>query len=276
MSREKYLGMQTGDLENKAYAKHWNPQMSTMQEHAKHAIEHGPEASELGFPFTDVNQLLKQGYLPLENGYTRLDNGEIFVSVLTKMPKVTGKMIDWWFGWHYMESQRYKLWHPRCHVSNRAEKMIGDDPHLSDREKYLNNPNFVTEYIGSGLQDIIISFSDASTFFDINQFQEANVSTVICGSVGLQKLPLNVGKLIHLIRETEDGCEMRSRFWLGKPEIRGVAINGIINKMAGSKSITKRTLPTEAGKEMLVHCAMEMNHLASFLPELYDDYHPNT
>ena len=36
----------------------------------------------------------------------------------------------------------------------------------------------------------------------------AGVSTAICGVVGLQKLPLNIGTLIHLIRETEDGCEI--------------------------------------------------------------------
>ncbi|TMP03433.1 hypothetical protein CWC11_13955 [Pseudoalteromonas sp. S3178] len=91
MSREKYLGMQEGDLDNKKYAKYWNPQMSPMQKHTLHAIEHGPEAGELGFPVTDANTLLKPGYLPLENGFTRLNNGQVFVSVLTKMPKVTGK-----------------------------------------------------------------------------------------------------------------------------------------------------------------------------------------
>ncbi|MFA0087903.1 DAPG hydrolase family protein [Vibrio sp. 10N.261.51.F12] len=276
MTQEKYLGMRAGDLEDKPYAKYWNPHLSTMQDHALRAIAHGPEASELGFPITDVSQLLQQGYLPLENGYTCLDNGQIFVSVLTKMPKVTGKMIDWWFGWHYMESQRYKLWHPRCHIANRAEKMIGDEPSLSDREKYLNNPNFVTEYIGSGLQDILITFSDASNFFDTSQFQESNISTAICGSVGLQKFPLNVGKLIHLIRETVDGCEMRSRFWIGKPEVRGLDANGAVNKIVGSRFVAKHAVSLEMGKELFVHCAMEMNHLVSFLPELYDDYHANT
>ena len=275
MSREKYLGMQEGDLDNKKYAKYWNPLMSPMQKHTLHAIEHGPEAAELGFPITDANILLKPGYLPLENGFTRLNNGQVFVSVLTKMPKVTGKMIDWWFGWHYLESQRYKLWHPRCHVANKAEKMISDDPNLSDREKYLNNPNYVTEYIGSKLQDILITFSEPATFFDTSQFKNANIGTAICGSIGLQKFPLNFAKLIHLIRETEDGCEMRSRFWLGKPEIRGLDANGAVNKIAGAKFFAKNSVSIEMGKELYVHCAMEMNHLSSFLPELYNDYHDN-
>jgi len=89
---------------------------------------------------------------------------------------------------------------------------------------------------------------------------------VICGSVGLQKIPLNVGRMVHLIRETEEGCEMRSRFWIGKPEIGGLAANGVVNKVIGSGFC----------RELFVHCATEMNHLASFLPDLYDDYNVST
>lgn len=138
MKNEKYLGMRPGDLDGKPYAKYWNPEMGSMQEQAQVALMHGIEASELGFSIEQANLLLEPGYLPLENGVTRLDNGQVLVSVLTKMPGVTGKMIDWWMGWHSMEDQRYKLWHPRAHQSNRTEKMIGDDPDISDREKYIN------------------------------------------------------------------------------------------------------------------------------------------
>ena len=49
---------------------------------------------------------------------------------------------------------------------------------------------------------------------------------------------------------------------------------GILNKMANSKFVAKRAVPIELGRDMLVHCGMEMNHLASFLPDLYPDYHP--
>lgn len=276
MSIDKYLGMRSGDLDHKPYAKYWNPQMGEIQSQVQKALLHGVEASELGFTISEANQLLEPGYLPLENGYTRLENGQIFVAALTKMPGVSGKMIDWWFGWHYLESQRYKLWHPRCHIANRAEKMISDDPELSDREKYLNNPNFVTEYVGNDLQDIIISFSEPSNYFDTTRFQESGISTAICGTVGYQMRPLNFGIIIHLIRETDDGCEMRSRFWLGKAVIRNVSSNGILNKIAGSKFVSKHAVPLSVGRDMVVHCSMEMNHLASFLPNLYKDYHPST
>ena len=276
MKRDKYLGMRRGDLDEKPYAKYWNPEMGPLQEQVQRALMHGIEASELGFPVTQADLLLEPGYLPLENGFTRLANGQVFVAVLTKMPRVTSKMIDWWFGWHYMESQRYKLWHPRAHVLNRAERMIGDDPGLSDREKYLHNPNYVTEYVGGDLLDISIAFSEASDFLDISRFEAAHVGTAICGVVSYQSSPLVFGLIIHLIRETEDGCEMRSRFWLGKIELKGVPAAGLLSKITGSRFVAKRAVPIQLGRDMVVHCAAEMNHLASFLPDLFADHHPSS
>jgi len=276
MSKKLYLGMRPGDLEGKPYARYWNPEMRPMQDHVQRALMHGIEASELGFPLNEANQLLEPGYLPLETGFTRLDNGQVFVSVLHKMPGVTGKMIDWWFGWHYMEVQRYKLWHPRAHLENRAKNMVGDSPDLSDREKYLHNPNYVTEYVGSESMGLVITFSEASEFFEVSRFDEANVSTAICGVVGYQNSPLAFGMLIHLIRETEEGCEMRSRFWLGKVEIQGLPTRGVVNKIASSRFVAQHAVPDELGRDMVVHCAMEMNHLAGFLPALYADYNSKT
>jgi len=270
---ENYLGMRTGDLEGRPYAAYWNPEMGPMQDHVQRAIVHGVEASELGIPITEANQLLEPGYLSLENGFTRLDNGQVFVAVLTKMPGVSGRMVDWWFGWHYMEPQRYKLWHPRAHQMNRAERMIGDDPSLSDRDKYLGNPNYVTEYVGGESMDIVITFADPSEFFDISGFEAAKVGTAVCGVVSYQNSPLSFGLLIHLIRETDSGCEMRSRFWLGKVEVQGLPTQGIVNKIARSRLVAKHAVPTSLGRDMAVHCAMEMNHLAGFLPELHADYH---
>lgn len=273
MDTEKYLGMREGDLEGKPYAKYWNPDMAPMQEQVRQAVAHGVEAPALGFTISEVDQLLQAGYLALENGFTRLDNGQVFVSVLTRMPGVSGKMIDWWMGWHPVESQRYKLWHPRAHVANRAEKMIGDDPAISDRDKYLHNSNYVTEYVGADLLEIEIRFSEPSDFFDTRGFQEANVGTAICGVVGFRKLPVSFGLLIHLIRETDDGCEMRSRFWLGNIAFRGLPGKEILNRITATRFLRRHAVPLSMGRDLLVHCGMEMNHLASFLPDLYTDYH---
>ena len=275
MGTEKYLGMRPGDLDGRPYAKYWNPEMKPLPGHVQDSLSLGMQASELGMPVTEANQLLEAGYLPLETGYTRLDNGQLFVAILHKMPRVNGKMIDWWFGWEAQETQRYKLWYPRAHQAASSKKMNGDDPRLSDREKYLHNPNYVTEYVANESMDLEITFQEPSTFFlDESRFEAAGIGTAICAKVGMQNSPVNFGLLIHLIRETEDGCEMRSRFWLGKVELEGLPMSGLLNRIADTKLVAKHALPDHMGRDMVVHCAMEMNHLASFLPNLYADYHP--
>lgn len=265
--------MRAGDLDGKPYARHWNPVMQPVQAQVGQAILHGPEASELGFGIERADLLAERGYLPLENGTTKLASGEIFVAVLTRMPGVTGAMFEWWMGWHYMEHQRYKLWHPRAHLANGTKEMNGDDPDLSDREKYMTT-HYVTEYVGRTKQEITISFSDPTNFFsDTSAFAQNGITATVCGSVGLQRAPVRIGRLIHQIREIEGGSEMRSRFWLAKPELRGVGRESLLGRFVSSDFVVNRLVDQDLGRDMLVHCGMEMNHLASFLPALYADYH---
>ena len=273
MVHQHYLGMRDGDLVGKPYARYWNPIMQPLQEQVRHAIRNGLEASELGFGIEQADLLVDPGYLPLENGTTQFPSGEVFVAVLTKMPGVTGAMFEWWMGWHYMEHQRYKLWHPRAHIANGTKEMKGDDPELSDREKYMTT-HYVTEYVGNTRQDITISFSDPGEVFSrTSDFAKNGITATICGTVGLQRAPITIGRLIHQIREVECGSEMRSRFWLAKPEIRGAARGSLLNRLVSSNFIVKRIVDPDLGRDMVVHCGMEMNHLASFLPALYSDYH---
>ncbi len=273
MKTEHYLGMRPGDLEGKPYAKYWNPLMQPLPEAVSQALLHGPEASELGFGIEQADLLVEPGYLPLENGTTKLDSGEIFVAVLTEMPGVTGAMFEWWMGWHYMEHQRYKLWHPRAHLANGTKEMRGDDPDLSDREKYLTT-HLVTEYVGNTKQEITISFTDPGEHFsNTSSFADHGITATVCGTVALQRAPITVGRLIHQIRAVEGGSEMRSRFWLAKPELTGLKQENPLNKLISSDFVVNQIIGQDLGRDMVVHCGMEMNHLASFLPALYADYH---
>jgi hypothetical protein len=216
---------------------------------------------------------VEPGYLPLENGTTKLDSGETFVAVLTKMPGVTGAMFEWWMSWHYMEHQRYKLWHPRAHIANGTKEMRGDDPELGDRAKYMTT-HFVTEYVGNRKQDITISFSDPGEYFSsTSAFAENGITATVCGTVALQRAPITIGRLIHQIRQVEGGSEMRSRFWLAKPEVKGIKSGSLLGRLVSSDFVVKRLVDQDLGRDMVVHCGMEMNHLASFLPALYSDYH---
>lgn len=270
---DPYLGMRPGDLDGKPYAKYWQPEMRPLQPHVAQAVVHGSEASELGFARDAADQLLEPGDLALENGFTRLGDGTVFVAVRTEMPRVTGAMFEWWMGWHYMEDQRYKLWHPRAHLANGTAEMRGDDPNLSDREKYMTTHR-VTEYVGDRCEEITITFQEPETVFsDPTRFAESGTTAMICGRVGLQRAPVTIGHLIHQIRETAGGSEMRSRFWLGKPKLEVLSPRNPLNRLLGSKALSARLVSPNLGRDMLVHCGMEMHHLAGFLPELYADYH---
>jgi hypothetical protein len=65
---------------------------------------------------------------------------------------------------------------------------------------------------------------------------------------------------------------MRSRFWMGgkhiavrkAPDVASKAVRPIASKILGDAEANARNL--------LVHCAQEMNHLAGFLPELYEGF----
>lgn len=273
MKPDVYLGMRPGDLDGKRYARFWNPDMAPLPAHVADALAHGLEAPALGFGLDEADQLVEPGYLPLENGWTRLRSGEIFVAVRTDMPGVTGEMFEWWMGWHPQESERYKLWHPRAHVANRTQEMWADDPDRSDREKYMTT-HYVTEYIGPALHKITINFCDPSRYFSApERFAENGITATACATVGVQGTDVTTGRLIHQIREVDGGSEMRSRFWLGKPESPRIPKNPFVDRIVGSEFLFKRLVRQDLGRDMVVHCGMEMNHLATFLPALYAEYH---
>ena len=54
-------------------------------------------------------------------GICRDSRGAVLVTCITEMTEVTPKMIDWWFGWHMPESERYQLWHPQDHISSKLK-----------------------------------------------------------------------------------------------------------------------------------------------------------
>jgi hypothetical protein len=273
MAVRAYLGMRPGDLDGKPFARYWNPEMAPLSDEAREALLHGPEASELGLPLADVNRLLDPGYLAIENGWTRIANGQLFVAVRTPMPGVEPAMIDWWFGWHGVEAQRYKLWHPRAHLHTRMARAIADLPTLTDREKYVRNISYVTEYIGDRLLELAIAFRDPAEYFDTSRFASARIGTAICARTGFATRPFDGGHLIHLIRETGEGCEMRSRFWLGDIQARFLTPENPLNRyLLRNRMIARAAIPP-VGRDLVVHCAKEMAHLASFLPALYADYH---
>jgi len=221
----------------------------------------------------EVNKLLNSGYLASENGFFRQEDGSTYVAVLTKMPKVTLAMIDWWFWWHAAESVRYRIWYPEMHFDNDSD--FGghyDDETKTYKERLHLSTHFVTEDIGLGKEKIIINFMSPSEFgFDINKLNPEN-ETIICAKVGSPKTGVWAVEMCHFVRVTDDGVEMRSRFWMGHQLQRMGGFGQAFLNVILNKSFVKRNLiPKEIGHHMFHHCSQEYHNLGAFLPELYQE-----
>jgi len=200
----------------------------------------------------DADTLLTSGYTALESGYTRLDDGQLHVAAWTLMFGCSGRMIEWWFGF-LRTTEQYKWWHPRDHVwcEWAGERGTG---------RYVGGTHHVHEYIGGQLHKLKIHFRDPSEYLDVARFADAGVSAAICARVGLLEAPVWTGHLIHLVRDTDYGCEMRSRFWLGDADPP---------HLAPDRATRETLIPDAAGAGLQKHCHEEMSYLAGFLPTLY-------
>lgn len=268
--RRTHLGILRSDLRGRAYERFFRWEMSPLPDHVESALAQGESSADVALPRADANRLLEPGTLPLETGYATLPDGSVHVAVLTRFPGASGEMVDWWFGWHGLETERYKLWHPQAHLFSQMRYECSDLPGLTNREKYIGNTSYVDEYIGPHVSRLAISFREPREFgLDQDSFAGAGVGTAICARVGFSDRPVDFGYLIHLIRETADACEMRSRFWIGEMHVRGLPLGNRIDGILASPSVRRRTIPRRIGRDLLVHCAEEMNHLASFLPALF-------
>jgi len=228
-----------------------------------------PEAKVLAR--AEVNKLLMLEYIDSENGYRRNNDGSTYVAVLTKMPKVTLEMIDWWFWWHAAESVRYQIWYPEMHYDIEADFGTSyNDDSKSYRERLQLSTHYVTEDIGLGKENIVIDFKSPSEFGFDTDLIDAKKQSIICARVGSQKTGIWGVEMCHFVRVTNEGVEMRSRFWMGYKVQRMNKFGARILNTILNQSFIKRTLiPKNIGHNMFHHCSQEYHNLAKLLPDLY-------
>jgi hypothetical protein len=267
-SEERYLGYRDAD-EAKPYAKYFRADALPMQPHVPDVLLTGMAPSEYGYDIDDAaRKLSRPGYHKMETGWTVLDSGVVVVACRTEMPGVTGEMWDWWMGWHSCESARYKLWHPDAHQFTAVGENRLSDRTLTDRQRYVGNVSYVDEYVGGVLTPLAIRFVEPAEL----GFEDSRPgSTVIAGRVGLSVAPIAFGWLVHQVRGTDSGAEMRSRFFLNHVEHLDLPAAAVATPPAGRAPIAEGD-PKSLGLGLLSHCAVEMNHLASFLPALYEEF----
>ena len=230
---------------------------------SQHVSSHSTPTASIGLEslkpllLSDAKLLLNTPYLQHEAGYAVNAEGMHHIAACTYMPRCTGPMIDWWFGWIH-DTAQYQLWHPNDHVFSDWEGPRNND------STYIGGHHLVHEYIGGHLAKLKISFRDPAEYFGDSwkeDFAAAGYATAVCGRVGNWTPEtgevLYTGHLIHLIKEERIGCRMRSHFWLGD-------IEGVIDPAQRAAGV-----PGFLPKGLCQHAAEEMAVLASILPELY-------
>ncbi|BBX96433.1 DAPG hydrolase family protein [Mycobacterium lacus] len=266
MASELYLGYRNHDA-NTPFGKFFRPEMAPLPQHVVEALHHGPQGGMALLAFEDVTSIADDGYQPTENGYGVLDDGSMQVSVRTDMPGVTPRMWSWWFGWHGSDTRRYKLWHPRAHLS--AAWKDGGDAGRRGAERYIGRCSMINEYIGSTKLRAAIQFVSPTT---MGLPADSDEAVSICARLGSGDVPVDAGWFVHQVRSITGGTEMRSRFWMGGPHIAVRNAPGVASKAVRPIATKVLGVSEATARNLLVHCAQEMNHLAGFLPELYDAF----
>jgi hypothetical protein len=243
-------------------AGYFDPTYASLPEDVSAALSAGPIPSCKALKFEEINELLEPGYLEVENGYCLNPDGTGFVAVKTDFPGATGDMVRWWFWWHAFKNVRYKIWCPGSHFAisvHDMDRML--DPTLSYEERYLNNPQYPVEDTGTGYPWMSIRFVEPEAFgFDTSRFEAAGIDAVVCAVVGYRFAGITAIRhtcMVHLFRRTDAGLELRSRFWVGK---------------ALSPFLRRFTITLDTARSIAFHCATEYNHLAGFLPEIYEEF----
>jgi hypothetical protein len=267
MTSDLYLGYRNDDADT-PFGKFFKPEMAPLPQHVVEALQHGPQGGMALLAYEDAASVADEGYQQTENGYGVLEDGGYQVSVRTDMPGVTPAMWVWWMGWHGCDTRRYKLWHPRAHLS-AAWKDGEQDGDRKGAQRYIGRWSLISEYIGSSLLNGAIQFVAPS---EMGCPPDSDDAVSLCARLGAGDAPVDVGWFIHHIRSTQRGAEMRSRFWMGGSHIAVRKAPGVASKAV--RPIASRILgdPAASGRNLLVHCAQEMNHLAGFLPELYQSF----
>lgn len=97
----------------------------------------------------------------------------------------------------------------------------------------------------------------------------------ICARAGLGGTPMETGWPIHHVRPVPGGCEMRSRFWLGGRNVRPWGMPGALGSVIGAVASRLAPIGVDQARDLLVHRAQEMSHLAARLPQIYLAFGPD-
>ncbi|MEV4897676.1 hypothetical protein AB0K48_50925 [Nonomuraea sp. NPDC055795] len=245
-------------IKGKPYAKYFNGDLWLHDEVLPQLKKPMDEADIL--PKSDLNTLLDPGYHRVETGFGATKDNDAYVTSLVRYPGCRIEMFTWWFWWHSVEPERYSLWYPFNHDhANPRNRDALTQPGLTDAERYIGNTHDIVEYVGPTRAELVIEFHDAGDLgIDSSRIKEPEYSQA-CGIIN------DKSWMIHLPRATEDGFELRSRYYFDK----SIAT-------ASSPGDTAHNAALSFAYEMVIHDQTEFTHLSTFLADIYHEFGPNS
>jgi hypothetical protein len=250
----------TEEDKKKSYYKYYLREMAEASPEHYEKVLRGPMDPSKALPVQERNRLFEPGYFEEEIGYCVMPDGTGYISNLVQMPGVTGEMFDWWFAWHGLDNLRYTIWDREDHY--RAESMQkekGRNPFLSYKERYWDTTHRIYEDVGMGPQDILINFKNPGDLgFDVSKIGTPACSTIVCSSGG--------AIMCHFVRDTKDGSELRTRFWMGYGVIDGKLKKSIPDGIS---------MPEFPLRALNLHNIKEFTNLAVLLPQIFPEERDN-
>ncbi|KAJ5279805.1 hypothetical protein N7478_005177 [Penicillium angulare] len=129
----------------------------------------------------------------MENGFAKTKNGTMMVAVRSDFKQVSGEAWDWWFGWHSVETSRYKLWHPNAHQFAWRFPDTLDISNKSYADRYIGTFSFINEYLGNDCTHLTVAFIVPKELeIDKSKWPELGIEAMVCAKLGtprMQALP---------------------------------------------------------------------------------------
>lgn len=108
---------------------------------------------------------------------------------------------------------------------------------------------------------------------DTSRFDEAGIVAHACAMVRTSRPRARVVTMLHLARRTDDGFELRSRYWIGddvRLEVAGGSVP--LSPLLDRTNLRHHVAGAEVGYEQLLHDQIEFTHLSTFLARIHAEF----
>ncbi|HCM5830590.1 DAPG hydrolase family protein [Klebsiella pneumoniae] len=234
-----------------------------------------PSDANLAIEPHQLNDLLSKKLDGFETGWCILNNGSGYIANKMLYPDVTAEMIDWWFSWHPLDSLRYKIWYPSFHegvsVSESDRLRLGNSS-LPVRERNWGVTHHVVENTSGEMENIRIQFMSPADFgFDMSRWHDFGNASFFGGQGWTTPIDDNQdlafpALMCHIFRDTQNGLEHTTRFWLGYFLKNGEAHLVLPPEIS---------VPETVVQGLARHAVNEFTRLQYILPDLYKEFSNN-